>query len=243
QPSMEYCLSQVMQKDVGKRLQVGQELVDYISDREKSSDLEHDQTMLDRLVDGIATSWVNSSHFKVALLGMDILSALIMRLQERFRAQISTGCISIALPGAMPSVVLAVPCCLFTAMCILFSLCLQYVWDRMLGGFKHKNNRTREGVCLCLIATLKIYGAQGLTLSKIVPHICNLLSDPTSQVRDGAMNCLVEIYRHVGERVRSDLSKKGLPQSRCVLTLRTEINFVPYFLPNSFLVLKPKDSV
>lgn len=26
------------------------------------------------------------------------------------------------------------------------------------------------------------YGAQGLTLSKIVPHICNLLGDPTSQV-------------------------------------------------------------
>lgn len=36
------------------------------------------------------------------------------------------------------------------------------------------------------------------------------------QVRDGAMNCLVEIYRHVGERVRMDLGKKGLPQSRCV---------------------------
>lgn len=36
------------------------------------------------------------------------------------------------------------------------------------------------------------------------------------QVRDGAMNCLVEIYRHVGERVRIDLGKKGLPQSRCV---------------------------
>ncbi|KAF3842726.1 hypothetical protein F7725_001575 [Dissostichus mawsoni] len=34
------------------------------------------------------------------------------------------------------------------------------------------------------------------------------------QVRDGAMSCLVEIYRHVGERVRMDLSKKGLPQSR-----------------------------
>ena len=26
------------------------------------------------------------------------------------------------------------------------------------------------------------YGAQGITLSKIVPHICNLLGDPTSQV-------------------------------------------------------------
>lgn len=89
---------------------------------------------------------------------------------------------------------------------------LQYVWDRMLGGFKHKNNRTREAVCFCLISTLNMcvsvlvqsaclyksacnqinnffpivdffrYGARGLTLSKIVPHICGLLGDPTSQV-------------------------------------------------------------
>nr|XP_030696240.1 CLIP-associating protein 1 isoform X6 [Globicephala melas] len=84
----------------------------------------------------------------------------------------------------------------------------------MLGGFKHKNFRTREGTCLCLVATLNASGAHTLTLSKIVPHICNLLGDPNSQVRDAAINSLVEIYRHVGERVRADLSKKGLPQSR-----------------------------
>lgn len=41
-----------------------------------------------------------------------------------------------------------------------------------------------------------------------------LLCDAGHQVRDGAMSSLVEIYRHVGERVRLDLSKKGLPQSR-----------------------------
>ena len=37
---------------------------------------------------------------------------------------------------------------------VLMCVCFQYVWDWMLGGFMHKNNRTREGVCLCLIATL-----------------------------------------------------------------------------------------
>lgn len=42
-------------------------------------------------------------------------------------------------------------------MCWLVCVLLQYVWDRMLGGFKHKNNRTREGVCLCLIATLNTW--------------------------------------------------------------------------------------
>ncbi|XP_046714462.1 CLIP-associating protein 1-like isoform X10 [Silurus meridionalis] len=212
--NMEYIVGQVMQKDLGRRLQVGQEIIDYILDRQKSHDLEQDQTMLDRMVDSVATSWVNSSNFKVALLGMDIVSALVTRLQNRFKSQILT-----VLPSLTDRLGDAKDQVRDQAQALLLKIMdqaanPQYVWDRMLGGFKHKNNRTREAVCFCLISTLNIYGAQGLTLSKIVPHICHLLGDPTSQVRDGAMNCLVEIYRHVGEKVRMDLGKKGLPQSR-----------------------------
>nr|XP_048726021.1 CLIP-associating protein 1 isoform X20 [Caretta caretta] len=214
EPSMEYCLAQVLQKDVGKRLQVGQELIDYFSDKQKSADLEHDQTMLDKMVDGLATSWVNSSNYKVVLLGMDILSALVSRLQDRFKAQIGT-----VLPSLLDRLGDAKDSVREQDQALLLKIMEQatnpqYVWDRLLGGFKHKNFRTREGICLCLIATLNVSGAQSLTLSKIVPHICNLLGDPNSQVRDAAINSLVEIYRHVGERVRADLSKKGLPQSR-----------------------------
>nr|XP_005889917.1 PREDICTED: CLIP-associating protein 1 isoform X3 [Bos mutus] len=214
EPRMEACLAQVLQKDVGKRLQVGQELIDYFSDKQKSADLEHDQTMLDKLVDGLATSWVNSSNYKVVLLGMDILSALVTRLQDRFKAQIGTVLPSLIdrLGDAKDSVREQDQALLLKIMDQAANP--QYVWDRMLGGFKHKNFRTREGTCLCLVATLNASGAHTLTLSKIVPHICNLLGDPNSQVRDAAINSLVEIYRHVGERVRADLSKKGLPQSR-----------------------------
>ncbi|XP_058404772.1 CLIP-associating protein 1 [Diceros bicornis minor] len=214
EPRMESCLAQVLQKDVGKRLQVGQELIDYFSDKQKSADLEHDQTMLDKLVDGLATSWVNSSNYKVVLLGMDILSALVTRLQDRFKAQIGTVLPSLIdrLGDAKDSVREQDQTLLLKIMDQAANP--QYVWDRMLGGFKHKNFRTREGTCLCLVATLSASGAHTLTLSKIVPHICNLLGDPNSQVRDAAINSLVEIYRHVGERVRADLSKKGLPQSR-----------------------------
>lgn len=211
---MESCLAQVLQKDVGKRLQVGQELIDYFSDKQKSADLEHDQTMLDKLVDGLATSWVNSSNYKVVLLGMDILSALVTRLQDRFKAQIGT-----VLPSLIDRLGDAKDSVREQDQTLLLKIMEQaanpqYVWDRMLGGFKHKNFRTREGTCVCLVATLNASGAHTLTLSKIVPHICNLLGDPNSQVRDAAINSLVEIYRHVGERVRADLSKKGLPQSR-----------------------------
>uniref|UniRef100_A0A5F8GLK0 CLIP-associating protein 1 n=1 Tax=Monodelphis domestica TaxID=13616 RepID=A0A5F8GLK0_MONDO len=202
---MESCLAQVLQKDVGKRLQVGQELIDYFSDKQKSADLEHDQTMLDKLVDGLATSWVNSSNYKVALLGMDILSALVSRLQDRFKAQIVLPSLIDRLGDAKDSVREQDQTLLLKMMEQAASP--QYVWDRMLGGFKHKNFRTREGVCLCLIATLNASGAHTLTLSKIVPHICNLLGDPNGQVRDSAINSLVEIYRHVGERVRADLNK------------------------------------
>ncbi|XP_067265714.1 CLIP-associating protein 1a isoform X6 [Chanodichthys erythropterus] len=214
EPNMEYCLTQVLQKDVARRLQMGPELIDYITDSDKCHDLESDQTALDKMVDGIATSWVNSSNFKLALLGMDLLSALVTRLQDRFRPQVGT-----VLPSLIDRLGDAKDQVRDQDQTLLLkimeqSATPQYIWDRMLGGFKHKNNRTREGVCLCLISTLNTYGAQGLTLSKIVPHICNLLGDPTSQVRDAAMNCLVEIYRHVGEKVRIDLSKKGLPQSR-----------------------------
>ncbi|KAM5265385.1 CLIP-associating protein 1 isoform 37-T41 [Hipposideros larvatus] len=214
EPRMESCLAQVLQKDVGKRLQVGQELIDYFSDKQKSADLEHDQTTLDKLVDGLATSWVNSSNYKVVLLGMDILSALVTRLQDRFKAQIGTVLPSLIdrLGDAKDSVREQDQTLLLKIMDQAANP--QYVWDRMLGGFKHKNFRTREGTCVCLVATLNASGAHTLTLSKIVPHICNLLGDPNSQVRDAAINSLVEIYRHVGERVRADLSKKGLPQSR-----------------------------
>ncbi|XP_039648517.1 CLIP-associating protein 1-B-like isoform X18 [Perca fluviatilis] len=212
--SMEFLLEQVMQKDLGKRLQVGQEIMELILDEEKSPDMEQDQTVLDRMVDTVASSWVNSSNFKVVLFGMDILSALVTRLQERFRTQVGT-----VLPSLIDRLGDAKDQVRDQDQALLLKIMdqaanPQYVWERMMGGFKHKNNRTREGLCLCLISTLNVFGSQSLTLSKIVPHICNLLGDPTSQVRDGAMNCLVEIYRHVGERVRMDLGKKGLPQSR-----------------------------
>ncbi len=44
--------------------------------------------------------------------------------------------------------------------------------------------------------------------------VCTLLGDANSQVRSGAMETIVEVYRHVGVKIRIDLSKRGLPSSR-----------------------------
>ncbi|XP_060678850.1 CLIP-associating protein 2 isoform X5 [Hemiscyllium ocellatum] len=212
--SLEYFSEQVAQRDVSRRLQVGQELIDYLGDPRRSTDVDHDQKrMLDDIVDEL-TGWVNSSNFKVTLLALDVIAALVDRIKDRFKPYFGTVVPALVdrLGDNKDQVREQTQNLLIRIMDQAVSP--QYAWERLTSGFKHKNFRTREGVCLCLITTLSTYGAQPLTLSKIVPHICNLLGDPNSQVRDTAMSSMVEIYRHVGEKVRADLIKKGVPQAR-----------------------------
>uniref|UniRef100_A0A8C3L4V5 Cytoplasmic linker associated protein 2 n=1 Tax=Chrysolophus pictus TaxID=9089 RepID=A0A8C3L4V5_CHRPC len=123
---MDYFCAQVQQKDVGRRLQVGQELLEYVGDPARSPDVEQDQQRLDKVIDELAT-WVNSSNFKVALLGLDVLGAFVHRLSGRFKSYIGTG---------------------------------------------------------------------------------------KCKVRDAAILAIVEVYRHVGEKVRLDLTKRGIPPGR-----------------------------
>uniref|UniRef100_A0A8C0FQ27 Cytoplasmic linker associated protein 2 n=1 Tax=Bubo bubo TaxID=30461 RepID=A0A8C0FQ27_BUBBB len=207
---MDYFCDQVQQKDVGRRMQVGQELLEYLSDPARSPDVEQDQQRLDKVIDEL-TAWVNSSNFKVALLGLDVLGAFVNRLSGRFKSYIGT--VLLPLIDRMGDAKDQVR---EQAQNLILKLMDEaappmYIWERLAVGFKHKNYRSREGVCLCLIATLNIYGAQPLILSKLVPHLCTAFGDSNSQVRDAAILAIVEVYRHVGEKVRIDLTKRGIP--------------------------------
>ncbi|XP_032391543.1 CLIP-associating protein 2 isoform X6 [Etheostoma spectabile] len=211
--NMDYFYQQVVQKDVTRRLQVGQDLIDYLNDPHRSPDVEQDKPRLDKTIDEL-TGWVNSSNFKVALLGIDICGAFVDRLGERFKTYLAT-----VLPALVDrlgdgkdqvrensqTVILR---------CMEQTASPMYVWEKLLPGFKHKNFRSREGICLCLSATLSTYGAQPLSLSKLVPHLCSLTGDQNPQVRESSIAALVDVYRHVGERVRADLAKRGLPAAR-----------------------------
>ncbi|XP_057877747.1 CLIP-associating protein 2 isoform X9 [Melospiza georgiana] len=210
---MDYFCEQVQQKDVGRRMQVGQELLEYLGDPARSPDLEQDQQRLDKVIDEL-TAWVNSSNFKVALLGLDVLGAFVDRLSGRFKPYIGT--VLLALIDRMGDAKDQVR---EQAQNLILKLMSEaappmYIWERLAVGFKHKNYRSREGVCLCLVATLNIYGAQPLILSKLVPHLCIAFGDSNSQVRDAAILAIVEVYRHVGEKVRIDLTKRGIPPGR-----------------------------
>ena len=62
---MDYFYQQVLQKDVSRRIQVGQDLINYLNDPERSPDVEQDKPRLDKTVDEL-TGWVNASNFKVS---------------------------------------------------------------------------------------------------------------------------------------------------------------------------------
>ncbi|XP_050826734.1 CLIP-associating protein 2 isoform X9 [Serinus canaria] len=211
--SMDYFCEQVQQKDVGRRMQVGQELLEYLGDPARSPDLEQDQQRLDKVIDEL-TAWVNSSNFKVALLGLDVLGAFVDRLSGRFKPYIGTVLLALIdrMGDAKDQVREQAQNLILKLMCEAAPP--MYIWERLAVGFKHKNYRSREGVCLCLVATLNIYGAQPLILSKLVPHLCIAFGDSNSQVRDAAILAIVEVYRHVGEKVRIDLTKRGIPPGR-----------------------------
>uniref|UniRef100_A0A8C0QSF8 Cytoplasmic linker associated protein 2 n=1 Tax=Chelonoidis abingdonii TaxID=106734 RepID=A0A8C0QSF8_CHEAB len=183
--NMDYFCDQVQQKDVSRRMQIGQELLEYLADPSKCTDLEQDQQRLDKVIDEL-TGWVNSSNFKVALVGLDVLGAFVDRLSGHFKSYVPT--VLLALIDRMGDAKDQVR---EQAQTLILKLMDQVsppmcIWDRLAVGFKHKNYRSREGVCLCLVATLNI---------------------------DAALLAIVEIYRHVGEKVRADLNKRGIPSA------------------------------
>ncbi|XP_078008110.1 CLIP-associating protein 2 isoform X20 [Phascolarctos cinereus] len=214
----ELCAQLLRARDASGRLLMGHELLLRLRAPGPGAgaagpEPELDEAALSRVVDEL-TAWLPASHSKVALLGLEILSAFIDRLSTRFKSYIPSvisalldrlGDSKDQVRDQAQNLILKI---------IGHAASPMYVWEHLTVGFKHKNYRSREGVCLCLIATLNIYGAHSLVLSKLVPHLCILFGDSNGQVRDAAILAMVEIYCHVGEKVRVDLSRRGLPAAR-----------------------------
>ena len=79
--NMDYFYQQVVQKDVTRRLQVGQDLIDYLNDPQRSPDVEQDKPRLDKTVDEL-TGWVNSSNFKVRDNGLSSYKGIALSLKH-----------------------------------------------------------------------------------------------------------------------------------------------------------------
>ncbi|KAJ9591275.1 hypothetical protein L9F63_002178, partial [Diploptera punctata] len=115
----------------------------------------------------------------------------------------------------------------------------QTLFEKLTPAFSHKNGKIREEVMNCLQTTLTEHGAQSLSVSRLVPCLVKLLSDPMSSVRDTAFSTLVEVYRHVGDRLRIDLQKKqGVPASKLPALMQRfdDMRAADDLLPSALLV-------
>ena len=90
----------------------------------------------------------------------------------------------------------------------------QNLLDKLTPCFKHKNAKVREEFLQTIVNTLNEYGTQNLSVKTFIQPIVDLLSDPTPSVRDAANQTLVEIYKHVGDKLRQDLRKKNVPPNK-----------------------------
>uniref|UniRef100_UPI00358FFD98 CLIP-associating protein 1-like isoform X2 n=2 Tax=Myxine glutinosa TaxID=7769 RepID=UPI00358FFD98 len=210
---MEKLINFVQEKDVSKRMQHGPEMVTILRDVDRSPDLDNDAETVDRIVEGLIC-WVTTNHYKVCLLGMESFEILVTRLKDKMKVHLKLllPAVQDRLGDGKEQVREQAHGLLLNIM--EFCTSPQMVWDKLIVGFKHKNNHIREITCSCLTATINTFGTKCLSFMRMVPHLCGLLEDANGQVRDAALNCLVEIYRHFGDKVRADIIKNGLPHGR-----------------------------
>lgn len=220
--------------DTKAKLTIAMNLINYLSDPDNTIECSDIGQFIDSLV-----PWMQSSNNKVSQNGIDAMTYLVDRMAVDFRPYIST-----VLPpiidrlGDSKEVVRERAQLLILKLMERDVITPQALFEKLTPAFTHKNGKIREEVMNCLQTTLTEHGAQSLSLSRLVPSVVKLLGDPMSAVRDTAFNTLVEVYRHVGERLRVDLQKKhNVPASKLpALMLRfDELRAVGDVLPSAFI--------
>jgi len=207
--------------DAKKKLTTGQNIINYLGDPAASIECEDTGSFVDQLV-----PWMQSSNFKVSQNGLDIIGFLIDRLASDFKPYLNTVLTSIVdrLGDTRESVREKAN----IALCKLMDATVtpQQLFEKLIPHFSHKNGKVREELPLLLQNTLNAHGAQTLSVSKFIPSIVAGLSDSQAAVRDACSGTLVEIYRHVGERVRADLQRKQNIPSNKLATLMVKFDEV-----------------
>ncbi|XP_025829154.1 CLIP-associating protein isoform X2 [Agrilus planipennis] len=204
-------LPHLSKSDTKFRQQLGADLLAFLAEPSNPMTCQD----IGQLIDGLIP-WMQSSNYKVSSNGIEIMTFLIDRLGHDFKPYLQT-----VFPAVIDRLGDAKDTVREKAQLLILKLLErnvltpQALLERLTPGFTHKNAKIREETLRCLVNTLNEHGAQSVTLSKFIPQIVKLLSDPTSPVRDTAFITLVDLYKHVGEKLRIDLQKRNLvPPSR-----------------------------
>lgn len=206
-------ITQMAKADMRVKAQLAEDLVLYLSDSENSIECVD----LGLLIDGLIP-WMIGSHFKIAQRALEAFTELIVRLGQDFNAYTST-----ILPHVVDRLGDSRDTVREKAQLLLHKLmeCRvvspQSMLDKLTVCFKHKNAKVREEFLQTIINALNEYGTQSLSVKMYIQPIVLLLGDPTPTVRDAAVQTLVEIYKHVGDKLRTDLRKRDVPASKFVI--------------------------
>ncbi|XP_013175650.1 PREDICTED: CLIP-associating protein [Papilio xuthus] len=203
--SLEAALPLLSRPDLRLRQLLGEQLVALVR-REPDVTFDIAAQLLDALV-----AWLNGGNFKIAQNGLEVMTALAERMGPDFSNFVPT-----VLPHIIDRLADTKECVRTAARTCLAALgtsravAPRTLLARLTPALQHKAAHTREETLRCIGSLLEAHGAADLQLRTAVPTLAALVGDPNSAVRDAAMQLLVDVYRHVGEKLRYDLKKKEL---------------------------------
>ncbi|XP_052757139.1 CLIP-associating protein isoform X2 [Galleria mellonella] len=203
--SLEAALPLLSRPDLRLRQQLGEQLVALVR-REPEITQELAAQLLDALV-----AWLNGGNFKVAQNGLEVLAALADRMGPDFSHYVPT-----VLPHIIDRLADTKEAVRQTARACVAALGdsraapPRALLARLAPALQHKAPHAREEALRCIQTLLDTHGAAELQLRAAVPTLAALAADPSGAVRDAALQLFVDVYRHVGERLRQDLKKKEL---------------------------------
>ncbi|CAG5005397.1 unnamed protein product [Parnassius apollo] len=203
--SLEAALPLLSRPDLRLRQLLGEQLVALVR---REPEITHD--LAAQLVDALIT-WLNGGNFKIAQNGLEVLAALAERMGPEFSNFVPT-----ALPHIIDRLADTKECVRTAARACVSALgesraaAPRTLLARLTPALQHKAAHTREEALRCIGALLHTHGAAELQLRGAVPSLAALVGDPSGAVRDAALQLLLDVYRHVGERLRQDLKKKEL---------------------------------
>jgi len=223
--------------DIRMKVNVGCKLFTYLE--EPSNSIECSD--IGMFIDGIV-QWLLNSNPKVALYGIEIITQLINRMRIDFRPYISTILpLAVDRIGDSKEPIKVKTLFLIMKLMECNTISPQALFDKIsVNAFNHKNSNVKEGSMKLLLLTIEEFGANCIAISKIVPMIIKLLSDPNVQVRQKAFETLVDLYKHVGDKLRVDIQKKySIPQSKMtdLMNKFDEVKATGSLLPTAFVGL------
>ncbi|CAF3437384.1 unnamed protein product [Rotaria socialis] len=202
--------SSLQSKEPNVRLDCFSKLEDYLSDENNSIECED----LTGFINGLL-KWVESSNYRISHNGLRIVEQLLERLDSyEFESYLeNVSLVTLDRLGDGKDQIREAASHLLLKLMKAFTP--QRVWDFIQPvSFENKQFRIREEIQRLLVQTLNEFGASTIQLNKLVPLICKLVSDSNGTVRQQAIDTLVEIYRHVGEKVRGDIAKRDIPEAK-----------------------------